>query len=80
MLPIGDIEEGNFTKWDSEGIWKYAENPDLSTNFFIACGVLLSLFYILGTGSNGAVLLTFIRHSEVIISQPFRTKRKSRAA
>ena len=68
MLPDQEIFESNGTKWDSEGIWVYAENPDLSSDFFVACGVILLIFFVLGTSSNGAVLLAFWRNPDVSLA------------
>ena len=56
----------NLSKWDSEGIWAYAENPDMSPEFFITCGILLFTFFVLGSTCNGAVLVAFARHPELI--------------
>ena len=50
--------------WDFE-MWEKGAHPDLGAEFFVATGIWLSINVLVGSLTNGAVIVTFYKDQKV---------------
>ena len=66
LIETDDISNGSEAEiFDIEELFRRAESPDLSIWFYVLSGIWLCFTLVIGSLSNGAVILSFFRVQSV---------------